>query len=295
MIDLFRAEWQKIAGNRWVAGCLIWIFPLMALAFILVAMVVLSLSETARTSFQGDDTLRWTEYTISVWDVPTNPFGRLILLGFTAVIFGGEYQWQTWKNILPRNQRVSLLLIKFVTLGVFVVIAFGVMSIIWGIGWGLLALVADTRYGPALTSAVLSNFAQDYALHASLAFTATVIAAGYAAFAALFTRTILGGVLVGFGITLLESLFTVVLSLAGWLLGVPRIIYVGRYLPTYNLANVASWAKDNVPFAPEFHIAKHGTYIFPDNLGFSLIVLVSWMLCLFVLNALLFTRQDITA
>lgn len=295
MIDLFRAEWQKVAGNRWVAGCLIWIFPLMAVAFILVAVVVLSLSDTARSSFQGDETLRWTEYTISVWDVPTNPFGRLILLGFTAVIFGGEYQWQTWKNILPHNRRVSLLLIKFVTLGAFVVIAFGLMSIIWGIGWGLLALVADTRYGPALTGAVLSDFAQDYALQAWLAFTATVIAAGYAALAALFTRSILGGVLVGFGLTLLESLFTVVLSLAGWLFDAPRLIYVGRYLPTYNLANVASWAKDNLPLAPEFHISKHGTYVFSDSLEFSLIVLVSWMLSLFALNALLFTRQDITA
>jgi hypothetical protein len=126
----------------------------------------------------------------------------MILLGFAAVVFAGEYQWGTWKNIVPRNRRVMLLLMKFMALGVFVVLAFVLMSIIWVIGLGVLAQIAGAEYGPAVTLHVLSDFAEDYAIQAALTFTSMMIAAGYAALAGMLTRSILGGVLVSFGITL---------------------------------------------------------------------------------------------
>ncbi len=193
MRNLFRAEWIKIAGNRWVAGCLIWIFPLGALAFLAVAGLVLALSSSARASLRQDEAILWTEQAISMWNFPNNPVGRLILLGFTAVVFAGEYQWQTWKNVVPRNRRAALILVKFLALGAFVVLAFSLMSALWTAGWAVLTRIADVSYGPRVTWAVLRDFGEDYALAAGLAFTSTVIAAGYAALAAMVTRSILGG------------------------------------------------------------------------------------------------------
>ncbi len=63
------------------------------------------------------------------------------------------------------------------------------------------------------------------------------------------TRSILGGVLVGFGMTLVEGASIIGLILIGWFLDIPNIVHVYRFLPFYNLINVASWLNDNVPAA----------------------------------------------
>jgi ABC-type transport system involved in multi-copper enzyme maturation permease subunit len=297
MRDLFRAEWLKIAGNRWVAGCLIWIFPMAAIVFLIVAGLILSFSSDAREGFQQDEGPLWTENAIIIWSIPNNPIGRLILLGFTAVVFAGEYQWQTWKNVVPRNRRVALILIKFLALGVFVVVAFFLMSLIWTLGWGMLTRIAGASYGPRITGEVLDDFAQDYLLAAGLAFISTIIAAGYAALAGMITRSILGGVLVGFGITLVEGVSIVGLILIGWFLRIPDIVHVYRFLPFYNLINVASWLNDKVPatMQPYEDGGEYSDIVFSDSLEFSVVLLALWVIGLIALTAYLFRRQDITS
>ena len=296
MRDLFRAEWLKIAGNRWVAGCMVWIFPLGALAFLLIAGVILLLSSPARQGFRQDEAALWTEQAIGVWSFPNNPVGRLILLGFTAVVFAGEYQWGTWKNIVPRNRRFSLVLVKFVALGVFVVLAFALMSVLWAAGWGVLTRIAGASYGPRVTAEVIRDFAGDYALAASLAFTSTIIAAGYAALAGMLTRSILGGVIVGFAVTFAENLSIVVLLLIGWLLDIPKAVLVYRFTPGYNLLNVASWISEKAPSVVRpYESGTHAEIVLSDSLEFSVLVLAAWVVGLILLTGLLFRRQDITS
>jgi ABC-2 type transport system permease protein len=295
MRDLFRAEWLKIAGNRWVAGCLVWIFPLAAVAFLIVATLVLSLSSGARAGFRQDTSPLWTDNAVGIWNVPNNPIGRLILLGFTAVVFAGEYQWQTWKNVVPRNRRVALILVKFLALGVFVVMAFLLMSIIWTLGWAVLCQIAGVPYGPKITGDVLSDFAGDYALAAALAFTSTIIAAGYAALAAMFTRSILGGVLVGFALTFVENLSILGLVIIGYFLNIPRIVHLYQFTPGYNLLNVTSWINDKVALKMNVNVESRATYVFSDSLTFSVVVLAAWVFGLIALTAYLFRRQDITS
>lgn len=296
MRDLFRAEWLKIAGNRWVAGCMVWIFPLGALAFLLVAGVILLLSSTARQGFRQDEAALWTEQAIGVWSFPNNPLGRLILLGFTAVVFAGEYQWGTWKNIVPRNRRFSLVLVKFVALGVFVVLAFALMSVLWAAGWGVLTRIAGASYGPRITADVVRDFAGDYALAASLAFTSTIIAAGYAALAGMLTRSILGGVIVGFAVTFAENLSIVVLLLIGWLLDIPKAVLAYRFTPGYNLLNVASWISEKAPSVVRpYESGTHAEIVLSDSLEFSVLVLAAWVVGLILLTGMLFRRQDITS
>ncbi len=296
MRNLFRAEWIKIAGNRWVAGCLIWIFPIGAVAFLAVAGLVLVLSSSARAGLRQDEAILWTEQAISMWNFPNNPVGRLILLGFTAVVFAGEYQWQTWKNVVPRNRRAALILIKFLALGAFVVLAFSLMSALWTVGWAVLTRIADVSYGPRVTWAVLQDFGEDYALAAGLAFTSTLIAAGYAALAAMLTRSILGGVIAGFALTFAENLSIVALMLIGWFLDVPRIVHLYRLTPGYNLINVASWINNNTPNTMRpFEEGKYSGIVFSDSLGFSVALLALWVFGLIALTVALFQRQDITS
>jgi ABC-type transport system involved in multi-copper enzyme maturation permease subunit len=295
MFDLFRAEWTKIGGNRWVVSFLIWVFPLIAVLFTVVAALILALSSSARQGFAEDEAaIRWTEQAIGVWNLPNNPVGRLALLAFTAVVFAGEYQWGTWKNTIPRNRRLALILVKYVTLGVYVVVAFVLMSILWTLGMGLLAGIADTPYGPRISGSVLAEFGEDYLVQASVAFTSTIIAAGYAALAAMFTRSILGGVIAGFVMTLAEGGSILGLALVGYLLDIPRLVHVYRYLPFYNLINVSTWINENKPEPLEIDIGdtliRHS-----DSLAFSLVVLAAWLVGLIGLTAYLFQRQDITS
>ena len=296
MRNLFRAEWLKIAGNRWVAGCLVWIFPFLAVAAVVILAAILALSSVARQGFREDEGNLWTEQAVGVWNIPNNPVGRLLLLGFAGVVFAGEYQWQTWKNVVPRNRRAALIAIKFIALGAFVVMAFVLMSILWAAGGWLLAQIADSSYGPKISGEVLSDFAGDYALAASLAFTSTIIAAGYAALAGMFTRSILGGVLVGFAATFLENLSILGLLLIGWLLDIPKIVHLYRLTPGYNLINVASWINDNAPNRMQpSEEGAFSTIVFADSLTFSVVTLALWVLGLIALTAFLFRRQDITS
>lgn len=294
MINLFRAEWVKIAGNRWVAGCLVWIFPVGALAFMLVVGMIMALSSTAREQF-FDAPAQWTEQAVAVWNIPNNPLGRLVLLGFTAVVFAGEYQWQTWKNVVPRNRRALLILIKFLALGAFIVTAFVLMSILWTVGTGVLSRIAGMPYGPTLTGDVLADFAGDYALAAALAFTSTIIAAGYAALAGMLTRSILGGVLVGFAITFVENLLAPVLALIGLLLDIPRIVHLYRLTPGYNLLNVSSWINSDKAIEWTIQVSDKARYTMTDSLAFSIFVLAAWVVGLVGLTIFLFRRQDIAS
>lgn len=294
MINLFRAEWVKIAGNRWVAGCLVWIFPVGALAFMIVVGVIMALSSTAREQF-FDAPTQWTEQAVAVWNIPNNPLGRLVLLGFTAVVFAGEYQWQTWKNVVPRNRRSLLIVIKFLALGAFIVTAFVLMSILWTVGTGVLSRIAGMPYGPTLTGDVLADFAGDYALAVALAFTSTIIAAGYAALAGMLTRSILGGVLVGFAITFVENLLAPVLALIGLLLDIPRIVHLYRLTPGYNLLNVSSWINSDEAIEWTIQVSDKARYTMTDSLAFSIFVLAAWVVGLVGLTIFLFRRQDIAS
>ncbi len=293
MRNLFRAEWIKVSGNRWVAGCLIWIFPVGATAAVIVISVILALSSSARRGFTNDNPMLWTEQALAAWNIPNNPVGRLILLGFTAVVFAGEYQWGTWKNTVPRNRRSALILIKFVTLGAFVVIAFVLGSVIWTVGGWVLTQIAGVSYGPHMTGAVLKDFAGDYALAAGLAFTSTLIAAGYAALAGMVTRSILGGVLVGFAATFLENASILGLIIVGYFLNIPRVVHLYRLTPGYNLINVSSWINDKVPTNMDVDVGNKVKYVFSDSLAFSVVVLAAWVVGLVMLTMYLFRKQDI--
>lgn len=294
MFNLFRAEWEKITGNRWVIGCMIWVFPLAAIAFILFASIVLSLSTTARHQFAAETQL-WTDQMVGVWSIPNNPLGRLLLIGFTAVMFAGEYQWSTWKNIIPRNKRIALILMKFFTLGVLIVVAFVLMSLIMLVGTGFLVLITDGTYGPPVTNEVLSDFAGDYLFQAALAFTSTMIAAGYSALAAMLTRSILGGVLVGIGVALLENLLIVGLVLIALFLDFPEVLQLYRFTPAYNLINVNEWIINDHASVLEIPYNDADRVVYSNSLEASLLILALWIIGLIGLTIVLFRRQDITA
>ena len=117
-----------------------------------------------------------------------------------------------------------------------------------------------------------------------------ILLAGYAAVAALLTRSILGGLLAGFGISLLEPMSFAMLILVGRLLTRPEIINLYQFTPTYSSDNIRSWLTSGVAFTRvnEYFTAEPG-------LAVSSLVLSAWIVGLVGLAAYVFERQDITS
>lgn len=287
---LFRAEIYKILGNRWATGFLIWIFPVGALGFLVIFNLILLISNPLQENIVAEGPPTWTGSMVGVWSFANNPIGRLFFLGFAAVLFGGEYQWNTWKNVVPRNWRVPILLIKFAGVAAFVVFAFALMSVVMMVSSGLTATIAGLSYGPSINGEVLGDFAQDYGIALFTTFVAVVIGAGYAAIAAMLTRSILGSVIGSFVIMFAEGTSIAGFAFVAWVTGADSVLGWYRVTPTYNLINIASWISDDQPLTIELLDGDEVSF----SLGVSLLVLALTVTLLFSLAAYFFQRQDIT-
>ena len=196
MVDLFRAELTKIIGNRWATGLLLWVFPVGSLGIMLFLMLLLLVSpDTIHRMFEYP--YDWTNMTIGAGAFPSNPLGHMFLVGLTAVSFAGEYQWGTWKNILPYRSRAALLGVKFVTLSVLIIAAFLATSIFFGGGFALLSTLAGKPLIPPVNAAALSDLWSDYLLQAALTYLSILIVSIYVAISASIMRSVVGGVMVG--------------------------------------------------------------------------------------------------
>lgn len=288
-IKLFRAEWRKIIGNRWATGCMIWIFPVLAILATILALLAVALSSSFREGLSFAPAL-WTDVAILPWIIPNNPLGLGLLLGFTGMQFAGENQWNTWKLIVPRSRRVPLILVKFVTVALFILFAFTLMSILLTLGMGLVHWAAGASYEPSIDSDVLAEFFEDYGLQMLYASISTLIAAGTAALAAMVTRTILGSVITGFVITIGQTFLILPLAILAWMLDMDSIMHIYRFIPSYNLLNLLSYLYGDTPEGLEMPSGE----IIVDSQLFNELVLVCWIIGLITLTAYLFHRQDIT-
>ena len=113
MLNQLRAEWKKVTGNGMAAGFTVWVFPVGIFAFVGVMSLIAVFAEEMAYFY-----VPWTQGTMVITrmlvDFPTNIFPRLFYVAFAGVFFVGEYEWHTWKNILPKRRRGALLLTKFV-------------------------------------------------------------------------------------------------------------------------------------------------------------------------------------
>ncbi len=289
LISLFRAEWRKVVGNRLASMFLVLIFPAGMAGSIVLLLIGALLSADFRHSALIQH-LYWTDAALSVWALVNSEVGRIIELAFAAIVFAGEYQWGTWKNLIPRSQRVALILIKFVTLVVFMMLAFIATSIIAVIGEGLLAAVSGVSYGMRDASQSLLEFAGIYVLDATVALASILIACSYTALAAMITRSILGSVLFGLLVTFAETVSLLALTLLNALFHLPDIIKLYFLTPEYNLGNIKDWAERGI--GPTLRVADLA--FDPQPVGFSIGIILIWVITLVGVTVYLFRRQDIT-
>lgn len=289
-LELFRAEWRKISGNRLAIVFTIWGFPLAFFIITLLFTLFLIGSEEMRIGFRQRPAT-WGDQALLVWQFVNNQFGRVILLIFAALVFAGEYQWGTWKNIVPRRARAALILMKFATFAAFIITAFLLTSIIAAVGAIVLGAAADTDMAVVMNVDV-GQFARDYALQASVAFASAMFAAAYAALGGMLTRSILGGIAVGFILTMGEqSLALVSLFLFNLSRDASQTVAMwSTYTPAYNLSNITSWVQFGQPFDQFMRMPDFAP---PHALNVSMLLVGLWIVGLIALVVYLFRRQDI--
>jgi len=296
MLNLYRAEWRKAVSNYKTASFLIWIIPVGILAFHLV-LIILSLFET---SFEAGvvyfGTGDWTADGLNSWNMiiefPSNVFTRLLPLAFMAVVIAGEYGWRTWKNVVPRAERWKLILAKLAALVSLVMLSLLLAALISAAGPVTGHRIHGLEYGPEFSAARLVSFLLDSARTAFISLLALTVLSGYAAITSLITRSILGGLLAGFGVSMLDSLALPLLGLIGNIIHRPELVELYPYTPAYNLSNLQSWLLRG-------HAVETLTIGVPmpgAGWGFwgSALILALWILGLIACALYLFQRQDLT-
>ena len=291
-IGALKAEWIKIARNYKFNSFLVWILPIGMLAFYLIMIVGgLLLKAPPEEMIYGCDG-QWTENVYGIWNFliafPGGIFGRILPLAFFAVVFAGEYQWGTWKNLIPRNNRLILLISKGTVSVLAVVSSILITAPISAGGQAILCKIGGATYGPAISAGVIGQFLGTFLLKSLVGGLALLMVLGFAALASILSRSVLGGFLGGFGFSLLELFSLGVLILLQNIFNNPSIVNFYRFMPGYNIENLQSWF-------------FHGTGYGGELLGMaveisqwqSLAVMAGWIIIPFAIAVYAFRRQDL--
>ena len=288
MNSLLRAEWIKINKNIKLTGSLVWVFPIATAAIYGLGLLLFG-------SLLGEEIepALWTNDFNAIWGFingfPGNVFGRLLPLAFMATVFAGEYQWGTWKNIVPRRSRWALIVSKQLVLVAIIVLAFFLTSVVTVFFQAIRHGLADIDYQPAFSAQAISDFLQLYFREAGFAITALFMMTAFAAIAAILTRSVLGSLLIGLGLSVLELVSGLLLAFLGHFINWPELANAYRFMPSYSIENIRSWLMAGSSFP-----APLPGFTAESTLLFSLIVLVIWLFGLTGLAIWLFHRQDIT-
>ena len=294
MRSAIAAEWRKLLGHTKAVAFLVWIYPIGALVLALLIDILPGLFiESARDYVAGDPPI-WTLDFLVVWNAmngfPGGTFLRMPFLAFIAIAFAGEYQWGTWKNVLPHQSRTVLILSKFVILSALIFISLVITSlIITAAGW-LESVLFELPFGPPLVEVDWASFLQEALMQIFITFAGTLIVAAYAALIAMYSRSIMASLLLSVGLSILEFATSLLLLIVSQVLQRESLVNLIVATPTYNLENIRSWVVDGVGST---YGGFPGLTVIPAP-GISLFIILGWLVGLLGLTAVIFRRQDIT-
>lgn len=105
--EAFGAEIVKLWRNRWT---LFWAFGFMPVFGLLSGLI----EETTVRAYVGDvlpyaDPIRYAFDGLGT--MQSSIFQVFAIVG-AAILFAGEYRWETWRAILPRNDRTAIMIAK---------------------------------------------------------------------------------------------------------------------------------------------------------------------------------------
>jgi ABC-2 type transport system permease protein len=282
MLDAISAEALKFTRHRATWG-LVWIWPIGLSVIGLVAIAIGLLNPSVTDSGQAN-AAGWISDSVAFWRVPGQGLGRYVIGAFVAIVFAGEYGWNTWKLIVPHRARSSLIAAKYVVALALLACGFALGAIVFNlIGWAEDVLTGD----PIPSGIGLGALAAAHGLGALAALAPLLLTTAYVSLAAILTRSTVAALMIGFAITTAEQLFRTFAPLlepyAPALIGA---LY--RALPGYHVVNIGGWITTGeilqAPFAS-------GPYSAP--FAVSLAIVAGWVVLLVALTFWRFRRQDI--
>jgi hypothetical protein len=280
MLDAISAELLKFRRHRATWG-LVWIWPIGVVLILSLAIAI----QVAKGEVGRPDTLAsWLDDAADFWQIPLEPIGRYLVCAFVAVVFAGEYGWNTWKLIVPHRSRISLIAAKYVVAVGLLICGFALGAFLFN----LLSWLKDVATGTPIPAGISAGaLLQAHGVAALAALGPLLLTVAYTSLAAILTRSTIAAMVIGLVITTVERLFRFFAPmLESFAPGVIGGLY--KILPGYHLSNIAEWLTEGqvltVPFpSGPFSMAP----------GTSALIVAAWTILLVLLTFRLFRRQDI--
>ena len=281
MLSALSAETLKLKRHK-ATWFLVWLYPAAFLFIFTLAIVAGMMGVDPPDRQQLAD---WLEDTAVIWYVPGNALGRYLIAAFAAVVFAGEYGWNTWKLIVPHRSRNALIGAKYVVVTALLAFAFVLTALISIAGTWL----DDVLTGDAVPAGITAGGL--FAVHgegAAIALAPALLTIAYASLAAVLTRSTIAALVISIVAVSVEQLvynFGPILSVR-----FPDLMWALYHgLPGYHLANLGSWIRDGEPLLSQF--PRGGTVALSWTT--SLAVALAWIGGLAALTFAGFRRQDI--
>jgi ABC-type transport system involved in multi-copper enzyme maturation permease subunit len=281
MLNALSAEALKMRTHK-ATWFLVWLYPLLFTALFAIGITIgLVGGEQPDQSTLAD----WIDETAIAWNVPGNSVGRYLIAAFVAVVFAGEYGWNTWKLIVPHRARASLIAAKYALVLILLVGTFVLTGLITTLGtWLDDVLTGDTMPAGITAAGILKA----HWIGFLGAIGPILVTIAYASLAAVLTRSTIAALVIAIVLTTIEQ---IVFNLAPVLsINFPTLIhFLYHVLPGYHLGNLDSWVSEGSAYRGEFPSGR----VVALSWVTSLAMVAGWVISLVTATFAAFKRQDI--
>jgi hypothetical protein len=281
MLEALSAEALKMRTHK-ATWFLVWLFPI-ALSIVMLITIgagILGFDPPDRPGIAD-----WIEDTTLIWFIPNNAVGRYLICAFVAVIFAGEYGWNTWKLVVPHRRRASLIAAKYA----LTVLLFAISFLLTALLLTILNLADDALTGDTAPAGLTAALLWDSHSKAALAAVAPIlISIAYASLAAVLTRSTIAALVIAIVATTLEQ---VVVGFGPQLYTkFPSIVWpLYHVLPGHHIANISECIREGAALKRDFPGGRVVQFSCTASLG----ILLAWIAALWGATFAAFGRQDI--
>lgn len=286
MLNVISAEALKFTRHRATWG-LVWIWPIgLTLIWILAIGAELSGAggEAGGDGRGGPTAAGWIADNVGFWSVPGHTFGRYIIGAFVAVVFAGEYGWNTWKLIVPHRARTSLISAKYAISFILLAVGFTLAALLFNLfGW-----LEDVLTGDSIPAGITAGaLLKAHGAGALAALPAVFLTMAYVSLAAILTRSTVAALVIGLVVTTVEQLFfNFAPMFEPYAPSLVSTFY--QALPGYHVANAASVISQGRVVEIPFESGAFST-----SFATSLAIVGAWIVVMVGLTFWSFRRQDI--
>lgn len=280
MLDAVLAEALKLRRHR-ATWMMVWIYPI-AITLILLCVLLYSAFTAHGPAGPPQPAADWINDSTLLWKVPTSAPGRFLIAGFAAVVFAGEYGWNTWKLIIPARARWQLIAAKWLVALGFLVIALVAADLIILLASWIGALLGD-KIPDGVTLGAVAKAHWQAGAHALLPILYTIVFAGLFA---ILTQSILATVILSIALVVIEGLWPLI-GIFAHQYAPTLITWLVKVLPFYHVANLNAWAKGGmiIPLAPNEIVSMAWST--------SFWALTAWIVAAGAATQARFLRQDL--